>query len=397
MLTKPQLHVRCFYRTRCRSYGYQVGASVHSILLWPLGGFAFVGHSSTPAKDMLVAAAGPATHIPMFFIWLGALGIAAHVVYHGAWQFSLAVPNPQYHFFLAVCAGAAQASSCASQQAAFLLPHACCTQESCMHAMQTPTIPLLPKLLLGMHVAAQPVPHGLQPAAAGLPAGWRQDLCRRDAALPGACQGGSLCHCRAGCCHRGGAHCVGHHPDLLHHSAGEAPATFYILHPRASGCSLIEPVQCHRWAAGCSMPRWGSAQLCTMARKPSIHCSAMRTCLHRSRRRAATRRSCCQRTSRARRPCSMTQARWRSIKMGLNLGMHRKRKPGKSVLVATAAVDCVCMRLLYCRWGEQEDCMLDSPCVMDRCGDKASRYRGISCRTWRLRDKMKACYSGSSS
>ena len=83
---------------------------MHSILLWPLGGFAFVGHSSTPAKDMFVAAAGPLTHIPMFLIWLGALAIAASVVYHRHWDFSLAVPAPRNHFFLALCASAAQAS-----------------------------------------------------------------------------------------------------------------------------------------------------------------------------------------------------------------------------------------------------------------------------------------------
>lgn len=47
-----------------------VGAAVHGILLWPLGGLAFVGHSSSPARDLLVAVAGPLTHLPQLALWL---------------------------------------------------------------------------------------------------------------------------------------------------------------------------------------------------------------------------------------------------------------------------------------------------------------------------------------
>lgn len=42
----------------------QLGAEVHGILLWPLGGLAFMGHSVSPRDDIVVAIAGPATHIP---------------------------------------------------------------------------------------------------------------------------------------------------------------------------------------------------------------------------------------------------------------------------------------------------------------------------------------------
>ena len=73
----------------------QIGADVHGILLWPLGGLAFVGHSGTPARDIFVAVSGPLTHIPMFLVWFSALAIASHVIYHGAWAVSLDIPDPR--------------------------------------------------------------------------------------------------------------------------------------------------------------------------------------------------------------------------------------------------------------------------------------------------------------
>jgi Zn-dependent protease len=41
----------------------RVGGHVDQILLWPLGGFAYVGHSDEPKTDMFVAVSGPATHL----------------------------------------------------------------------------------------------------------------------------------------------------------------------------------------------------------------------------------------------------------------------------------------------------------------------------------------------
>lgn len=41
----------------------RVGGHVDKILLWPLGGMAYVGHSDEPKTDMFVAFCGPATHL----------------------------------------------------------------------------------------------------------------------------------------------------------------------------------------------------------------------------------------------------------------------------------------------------------------------------------------------
>jgi len=41
----------------------RAGGHVDQILLWPLGGMAYVGHSDDPRTDMFVAVSGPATHL----------------------------------------------------------------------------------------------------------------------------------------------------------------------------------------------------------------------------------------------------------------------------------------------------------------------------------------------
>ena len=41
----------------------RVGGHVDQVLLWPLGGMAYVGHSDEPKTDMFVAVSGPATHL----------------------------------------------------------------------------------------------------------------------------------------------------------------------------------------------------------------------------------------------------------------------------------------------------------------------------------------------
>jgi hypothetical protein len=79
----------------------------------------------------------------MFLIWLGALAIAAHVIYHGAWHPSLAVANPHQHFFLALFAGAAQARLCgltASSLPAALWTLFARATHACMHAVRPPII-----------------------------------------------------------------------------------------------------------------------------------------------------------------------------------------------------------------------------------------------------------------
>ncbi|CAK0866833.1 unnamed protein product [Prorocentrum cordatum] len=46
-----------------------VGGRAHRILLWPLGGLAFVSGGGGSAGDLVIALAGPATHLPMYFAW----------------------------------------------------------------------------------------------------------------------------------------------------------------------------------------------------------------------------------------------------------------------------------------------------------------------------------------
>lgn len=58
--------------------GRRFGAAGNRILLWPLGGLAFVGHRKSAKEDFWIAFGGPLTHIPMGLIaallltWLGA-------------------------------------------------------------------------------------------------------------------------------------------------------------------------------------------------------------------------------------------------------------------------------------------------------------------------------------
>ena len=56
---------------------------------------------------MLIALAGPLTHIPQLLVWLALLFPAHHAAY-GSWGASLAIPPPSQHFWLAVVAGACQ-------------------------------------------------------------------------------------------------------------------------------------------------------------------------------------------------------------------------------------------------------------------------------------------------
>jgi Zn-dependent protease len=53
-----------------------VGGKAHRILLWPLGGLAYCSSGDTPKADLVVALAGPLTHLPQYFLWLALLTIA---------------------------------------------------------------------------------------------------------------------------------------------------------------------------------------------------------------------------------------------------------------------------------------------------------------------------------
>jgi len=64
-----------------------VGGRVQRILLWPLGGLAFCGHGGGPKGDLLVALAGPVTHLPQWLAWraLLALSVGSLAVHLGSW------------------------------------------------------------------------------------------------------------------------------------------------------------------------------------------------------------------------------------------------------------------------------------------------------------------------
>jgi Zn-dependent protease len=85
----------------------RLNGHAEGILLWPLGGLAYIAHSSGPKADLAIALAGPLTHIPQLLFWLGCLLPAYHAAY-GSWHASLAIPPPSQHFVLALIAGACQ-------------------------------------------------------------------------------------------------------------------------------------------------------------------------------------------------------------------------------------------------------------------------------------------------
>eukprot|EP00930_Biecheleria_cincta_P004298 TRINITY_DN105204_c0_g1_i1.p1 TRINITY_DN105204_c0_g1~~TRINITY_DN105204_c0_g1_i1.p1 ORF type:complete len:284 (+),score=31.00 TRINITY_DN105204_c0_g1_i1:48-899(+) len=63
-----------------------VGGRVERILLWPLGGLAFCSSGGGPGGDLLVALAGPLTHLPQYFLWLSLEQLAAkHPEQLGTW------------------------------------------------------------------------------------------------------------------------------------------------------------------------------------------------------------------------------------------------------------------------------------------------------------------------
>lgn len=80
-----------------------VGGSASSILLWPLGGLAYVAHDRGPKADVWVSVAGPLTHLPMIGIWL----LAAFLTYHDKTDsFSIDINQiyPEENLGHAICA-----------------------------------------------------------------------------------------------------------------------------------------------------------------------------------------------------------------------------------------------------------------------------------------------------
>lgn len=67
--------VRAALKLVCNPACGTQGGQVQGILLWPLGGLAFIGHTAGPKADMWVAVAGPLTHAPMVAFWVSLVDI----------------------------------------------------------------------------------------------------------------------------------------------------------------------------------------------------------------------------------------------------------------------------------------------------------------------------------
>lgn len=89
------------------------GSRVHNIILWPLGGLSYVGHSIGPKEDLLVAVAGPLSHVVQAAFWL-------LILLPFSWQMTgsvhlshllLYLPAPETHFWVALFAGAVEVSA----------------------------------------------------------------------------------------------------------------------------------------------------------------------------------------------------------------------------------------------------------------------------------------------
>ncbi|KAI8470627.1 MAG: hypothetical protein J3K34DRAFT_252144 [Monoraphidium minutum] len=76
----------------------QVGGKASGILLWPLGGLAFIHHNASPKADMWVAFAGPLTHVPMIGFWL-LMSLASTYVAYGRAFVTLSFPYPEPPYF----------------------------------------------------------------------------------------------------------------------------------------------------------------------------------------------------------------------------------------------------------------------------------------------------------
>ena len=81
----------------------KLGGDVSKILIWPLGGLAYISFfgDSNPKADALVAIAGPLTHIPQIAFWISAMYLSNNG------QVSLFWPvDWGFNFWLALCSAA---------------------------------------------------------------------------------------------------------------------------------------------------------------------------------------------------------------------------------------------------------------------------------------------------
>ena len=81
------------------------GGSVDKILIWPLGGLAFINSSTydeEPISNAMVAVAGPLTHIPQVLVW----GLLMYAVSWGTMSLSWPLGWSCYDFLMSICAAA---------------------------------------------------------------------------------------------------------------------------------------------------------------------------------------------------------------------------------------------------------------------------------------------------
>lgn len=81
----------------------RLGGKVDKILLWPLGGLAYISFfgDSSPYSDALIAIAGPLTHIPMVLLWI----LLMYCTNHGEVTLDLQLSWGE-DFWISLCAGA---------------------------------------------------------------------------------------------------------------------------------------------------------------------------------------------------------------------------------------------------------------------------------------------------
>jgi Zn-dependent protease len=78
----------------------RLGGQVNDILLWPLGGVAYISFfgETSPTADAIVAISGPATHVPQFIFWYLCMYLSNHGVVSLTWPVSWG-----WNFWLCVC------------------------------------------------------------------------------------------------------------------------------------------------------------------------------------------------------------------------------------------------------------------------------------------------------
>jgi Zn-dependent protease len=81
----------------------KLGGVVNRILLWPLGGLAYISFFGVgnPRADALVAIAGPLTHLPQVAVWMSIMALSTGGVVQLTWPLSWG-----FNLWVSICSGA---------------------------------------------------------------------------------------------------------------------------------------------------------------------------------------------------------------------------------------------------------------------------------------------------